>query len=1050
MSTSYSDLLRLNQARSREETRFLFFHGRLQAFNDVIGSWGGAGEASYHDLGEQSASISPYYPFLTAMRDSYPGVEDRQGFWANVDMLAFQEPVLRSFLESRPCLREDIPFMGELRYERQCLQDSVRAALETLSLSRPFFMILRNAQYLSPESVELLGSLMKRKAAKGLFLLHFDWDKLSPEERDKSYLDDMRAEIWVNHGFLDLPDTDSGAAQGSSRPFARGPSEEKLLAAMAQCRFFHTMHQGIQAAKILADRAPADPVILASTHFFWAWFLHHREPLKSMESSFSYEEARSHYLESLDLDAQGPWAAECLINLAEMAIERVELAAAKEYCLRAASIAAAAGKRVIEARALIFSHITSLRGGMDDSWQAYERAIDILSSEGATANLILGLLSCSPVSRFLQYREIVPARLDRALELAKEARHLVFQSTAYHLKGVLVSLVQGEDAALPFFEEGLRIRASFGETLPLIMIQNGIAYSFLNKGDLLRAFQYMQRSVRLLEGVRDFYEIGMTLFNLATLYFQGRQFDQALSILHRILQTIHILGMRELAFHTSADISLFRAYCSLKKGDILLAAGFAEELAKDAQRISPINRPVYALFQRLLEEGKNGGTCDPGELDWENLSRDRAVRERVQPFYLLELGLHYQRLGRKEESLHAFKEGELLADETGNIVYRTWFERCMETGKEPRPFVFPPLEVRLDPLTALARQEQNLRHFHAKMRDIQFINRCMDGMAHCFTLEELRDSMLRNLGQHYPGMTCVLLLPEDDLPRLVAFPPDSVSMTAPELMELFRGEGQALLYPRSSWRGPASLSHFESLILHPLSNGSQNYGGVLIASAPSRPFREADRELLGILLANFGLKHLSLRQHRELEELARHDSLSRLANRKGLYHRLSFEQSRISRRPADSPPPRFSVCFIDLDDFKRYNDSYGHQAGDYLIARVGQIILSIFRQTDFPARYGGDEFVVLLPDSSADETEKACVRLISELDKQGGFERELSELTGQKIQIENEKRLSCSIGIADLESLTPEKEAKLEELIQLADQALYRAKGAGKGKIVRA
>jgi diguanylate cyclase (GGDEF)-like protein len=171
-------------------------------------------------------------------------------------------------------------------------------------------------------------------------------------------------------------------------------------------------------------------------------------------------------------------------------------------------------------------------------------------------------------------------------------------------------------------------------------------------------------------------------------------------------------------------------------------------------------------------------------------------------------------------------------------------------------------------------------------------------------------------------------------------------------------------------------------------------------------------------------------QRKELEERlvhkATHDHLTDLHNRASFYEHLSGALSRARRRGSE-----VAVMFLDLDDFKPLNDSLGHQAGDGVLREVAERLKGCLREADVPARYGGDEFVVLLEEvTDTSEALKVAERFQEKL-------RIPFDLGGG-----HRMRTSASIGIA------LGTEERPQELVRAADEAAYRAKRLGKARSV--
>lgn len=167
---------------------------------------------------------------------------------------------------------------------------------------------------------------------------------------------------------------------------------------------------------------------------------------------------------------------------------------------------------------------------------------------------------------------------------------------------------------------------------------------------------------------------------------------------------------------------------------------------------------------------------------------------------------------------------------------------------------------------------------------------------------------------------------------------------------------------------------------------------------------------------------------RALRQRATHDGLTGLVNRA---HFQEILERTLARAERDSHP--FGVAFIDLNDFKRINDKFGHHVGDQLLASVAKRIAELSRAGDCAARFGGDEFVVLV-----DDRNHAGVTRLAERLRQA-FATPF-DIDGQSFSV------TASIGAASY----PEHGRQVGNLLQAADAAMYRAKKSRRGKPVTA
>jgi len=167
----------------------------------------------------------------------------------------------------------------------------------------------------------------------------------------------------------------------------------------------------------------------------------------------------------------------------------------------------------------------------------------------------------------------------------------------------------------------------------------------------------------------------------------------------------------------------------------------------------------------------------------------------------------------------------------------------------------------------------------------------------------------------------------------------------------------------------------------------------------------------------------------QLEAMAMHDSLTQLLNRRAIYNHAEAELNRAIR---DEEP--LSILLIDIDVFKRVNDTHGHLIGDYAICHVADCIRASVRSYDWIGRWGGDEFLVVLPQTNLDDG-----TIVAERIREAICSCSLPLHTGDNLY------LSVSIGSSSGD--TPE-ELTLEKLLQQADKALYQAKQNGRNRVL--
>jgi diguanylate cyclase (GGDEF)-like protein len=218
------------------------------------------------------------------------------------------------------------------------------------------------------------------------------------------------------------------------------------------------------------------------------------------------------------------------------------------------------------------------------------------------------------------------------------------------------------------------------------------------------------------------------------------------------------------------------------------------------------------------------------------------------------------------------------------------------------------------------------------------------------------------------------------------------------------------------------------LVALPLISNHKPTGLLFLAGRVSR---EVDSDLAALLsLVGNHVSHIidKIRLFEETKRLSITDGLTGLYNSRYFYRYLELEIAR-TRRYGRS----FSLILFDIDDFKRFNDTYGHQAGDEALQALARVLQSVSRESDTVVRYGGEEFIIILPNTSEEEAIALANRILQSVQK-----------TKIKISAAAKVNITLSGGIASY----PLNAVSAKALLNAADNAMYAAKSAGKNTII--
>ncbi|MDT8311771.1 MAG: DUF484 family protein [Methylophaga sp.] len=354
--------------------------------------------------------------------------------------------------------------------------------------------------------------------------------------------------------------------------------------------------------------------------------------------------------------------------------------------------------------------------------------------------------------------------------------------------------------------------------------------------------------------------------------------------------------------------------------------------------------------------------------------------------------------------------------------------------------------MRQDASTLQQRMDALLRIAKSNERKQDNFQQYELSLLSCGSLSALLTLILEQHQQRFQLTEVTLLLydPEYALQRLVADIPDNAhwqhkllftdsfhtldqffNLQRTPRLSVFETQKHAGLFP--------NINDLGSVALLPLIRQQQLIGCLNLGSRNSSRFQSGiGTQFLQHMAAVVAACIENARLHEEIKLVGLRDPLTGVNNRRFFDQRIEEEVSRAKRQKTP-----LSCLFIDLDHFKRVNDQHGHQAGDVILKQVASLINDSLRSTDVLSRYGGEEFVILLTDTTASAAADIAGRMREQI-----AAMQFSVSHGRKVQV------TLSIGLATLDSASPSQTSK--QLLQAADQAVYAAKVSGRNCVHQA
>ncbi len=414
----------------------------------------------------------------------------------------------------------------------------------------------------------------------------------------------------------------------------------------------------------------------------------------------------------------------------------------------------------------------------------------------------------------------------------------------------------------------------------------------------------------------------------------------------------------------------------------------AEYLQRERKLLTRESLAILPEFRGLWEEEKNEINLHELELFMPLISRERLIGILV--------------LDKKESGRYSLEDLRLLEEVTKQV--------------------------------AVSMEKEYLRErLREREVELSVINRCSAIITSSLDIQEIYDSFIGELKKVVDiNWASIVLTENSHLNFLALYSEIGSAWKLGERIPL-RGTGtewvtlnkQAFLESDLSQGGQfvtAKYHHrqgIRTIAYLPLVAKGVAIGSFVVASCEPNAYSQRHMTLLEQLASQIAMSIENSRLYAQAEEKARVDELTKLLNRRSLDELMTSEINRHSRYGGV-----FSLIIIDLDNFKAFNDNYGHPAGDKMLREVGGVLKATVRSTDQAFRYGGDEFAILLPNTPVD----AAIQVADRVRRQVAAKTKDGHVT-----------ITASLGLANW----PADGVAADEIVAAADTALYRAKREG-------
>jgi diguanylate cyclase (GGDEF)-like protein len=1043
----------------------------------IISQLGKLGEPApkVHHYSLPGYNPKPYAPFLDVCKDHFARYNAGEilEFCNQNEVYYYHAGVLAEYLSSGTAIRREGLLPGELDYESHRMQHSIRGILNGVFSGEPVIFLIENAHYLPRSTLRLLKTILKTTGSLPFLCIlcapeivqniteaeDSPWNRLLERADQKGLVLNFRED----GGGEIQPATVQPYRQILEDPQFYDGINAYYLLALDDCERIFQSFIDLQ----LYHRAL--PHVKFQVWKYLGLADYHRG---------QFETARQHLENALTI-AQ-------LIDEERLLSEAYQLLGAaylglnlhgyaKKMARLAFRNAKDSGDRERLFQALFLYSLIDERTRPDDlesKRTKYRDAVELARELGLENSHTYLLSSLYGIYHAISEDDFNESTYP-AMRIARKRDNQQRLGDVYHILGMAYIGFGKYDQVLKYYRKSRKIKASLPDRSASATTNNGIGFFYFYRGEYGKAHRSFSEALDTLRNSGRFQEIAMTMYNLGLNSFLAMQYEDGIRYADSCLNIMKVFKLESLSFHSRAAIMVLLGLNLLKSGNSLRAWQVRMQVELEHQKVQEkkaeevfFNQLFSALHQQ--EEGEYAAAFHEFSSAEQALTRDPHSNRYLYPVFYLSYGDFYLLQNKKSEAKACFAKGLEVADEMANNFYRGHLIRrleSMELSPQRAYRRLPALDI--DWALSGARMQSNLSALKKRLDDINQLNMLFAIIAEEANQTELIQKSMDLMYGHF----------ETDFDVLIY-----LSRKRNEFQQVYIREKNPIskneefsLLIRHLAEQPELIRFTPTVELREFKNLVKSYGGVLSIKVnpkidPSglilcfsrqgeNRIRPESLQLFSLVGQQFGLALQKLHQQQTimlqnqelkqkndlLKQSSTTDYLTGLGNRASLYDILEYEISRLRRYNRDGKT-QLALLFIDLDNFKFFNDTYGHAAGDALLVQVSRTIKKVIRHIDTAFRYGGDEFVVILPETDEDGAGELGQRLIKEIEGCDSYRAVLEEILARNIIVPDDKRLSCSIGIAAstrMDGLGDD----VDSFINTADKALYQAKLLGKHRV---
>ena len=1046
----------------------------------------------------QNHMQEPYQPFLGWIRKlyfEYFSDETPEEFVKNAKVYPMQQYSFAEYIRTGKADRVEDVMMNELTYEGKRMLDSLVNIYKYICARKHLFVVLDNMQLTNLSGVKAVRKLMSincpgkfRMAATYNESYHI-FDYIAPEW--KLFTDEVESQGYL-YEWGEVDEETNIDAQNIFVPVSSQVDEYLLT---ARNMFYFVCYEDAHFyLNVIYDKIKHSNLTITRQQY--AVFLQLLSLIHIMCGEYSSALQFCEYLGIIakeDNDERLAYNYNYLCAMTQFGTERLDNKIAV-YVERCRKIAKRLGDDLAEYKPQILQLLFECNFWRDiyiDSYGKYVSDEFYEKTERFGFKNILAYINIYCFSteheELLQVarheKELV--NINKGIDLATEIENYELLISAYTKNIVIFARTGCHEYVAELFEKKLAAINIEKNPIRMVHTYNGMGYNASATEKYQKAEEYFSASIEQLVTLGNGEEIAITLYNSALNKMLAREYAYASDDLLLLVKVMEILEIHALPITDTARFFGMLGICSFYIGEDYRCCYCLNRIEAYVNHLEYVddeekyNYWLDALFMKHLIKAMmavSDGKYEEAEAYFED-AKDIMERDMERKFlsyflYVQELAKYYDVLGEEQKRQDILKEGIEYCEQNGYRmrcgVLMAELHKKHEVNKKG---IALKRKVSSEEIIDVVEKLALHNKLEERKKDISFLTIWQDLLSKSKSADEVMSHTFKLFKNHFDFDGVFMIEVQNDkawikykdCPELV----DGVDNVTKRILELngddlnhiveyFENNRNAFLTNRvdkgffeyKPVLNIIGLYQVVTLFAAPLYYDNGKLHGILMGYVEMRKYAIPNRYLLkehDLVVLKFAAEQL----HNTLEKLnyieliqKMNEQLSEMAIKDqltGLYNRQGFEK-RMNEWDLDRESNKV-IIYIDLDNFKFYNDNFGHELGDYVLVRISQMFKDVVKDSGYAVRFGGDEFVIVLKEKDAKYGEMIVQNMFEKMNAE--VIPDVIEKTGGKIAIPEDKKLSFSVGIAECRGNTDVAHA-----LNHADRALYSVKKSTKNGYV--